>query len=343
MNQSFVKPKSGANVLLIDNHASAGGELLARGVTTDIDGKAALDWVAGVVSELEHSSNVTLLFNTLVNGCHDHNFLTAVERRQDHLALKDRSTDARQRLHKIRASELVLATGAHERPLVFANNDVPGCFSAGAIVTYIKQFAVAPGERLVVCTNNDSGYEAAMAWNEASKQTNTEVVAVIDSRQHVSSDAHTAALNAGLSVMTGHVVVEAYGKKRVTGVAVSAVNADATDLVGELQELDCDTVATSGGFSPVVHLASHTGSRPVWDEQALGFVPGKTHEAQHFCGSLTGQHTLAACLSTGVNAGLAAVEAFCSANDQAVNRVTIQSMSTPQTQEPKVTPTERGL
>ena len=317
--------QSGADVLLIDNHSNAGGELLARGVTSTIDGKPALDWVAGVMSELEGSSNVTILLNTLVNGCHDHNFLTAVERRQDHLPPKLRSPNARQRMHKIRAAKVVLATGAHERPLVFANNDLPGCFTAGAIVTYVKQFAVAPGERLVVCTNNDSGYEAALAWHEAG----TEVVAIVDSRQQVSGDAFSAALSAGLTIKYGHVVTEANGKKRVSSVSVSAVNANTSVVMGESQDLECDTLATSGGYSPVVHLASHTGSRPVWNEDAVGFVPGETHEARFFCGSLIGQHTLSSCLSTGIAAGLAAVE-----------QVGAQAIKTPTTYEPTLTPTE---
>ena len=317
--------QSGADVLLIDNHSNAGGELLARGVTSTIDGKPALDWVAGVMSELESSSNVTILLNTLVNGCHDHNFLTAVERRQDHLPPKLRSPNARQRMHKIRAAKVVLATGAHERPLVFANNDLPGCFTAGAIVTYVKQFAVAPGERLVVCTNNDSGYEAALAWHEAGK----EVVAIVDSRQQVSGDAFSAALSAGLTIKNGHVVTEANGKKRVSSVSVSAVNANTSVVMGESQGLECDTLATSGGYSPVVHLASHTGSRPVWNEDAVGFVPGETHEARFFCGSLIGQHTLSSCLSTGIEAGLAAVE-----------QAGAQEIKTPTTYEPTLTPTE---
>ena len=351
--------RSGVHVLLVDNHDKAGGELMARGVTTAIDGIPAMDWVAEVVRELKNSSNVTLLFNTLVNGCHDHNFLTAVERRQDHLAPKNRSTDARQRMHKIRASELVLATGAHERPLVFANNDVPGCFTAGAIVSYIKQFAVAPGDKLVVCTNNDSAYEAAMAWNALgqinneinnestnasaatvpSLSTGKQVIAIIDSRSKVSGDAYEQAIEAGLTVMTGHVVIEAHGKKRVSGVSVCAVNENATIATGEPQRVACDTIATSGGYSPVVHLASHTGNRPIWDESALGFVPGNTEQAQHVCGSVTGRHALSECLSSGIAAGQAAAKAYVAAN--ATNNAAVdQGVAVPATHEPTVMPTE---
>ncbi len=304
--------KTGVDVLLVDLQPEAGGELTAHQSDELIDGVAARDWVNQTLSTLQALPNVTVLLNTLVNGCHDHNFLTAVQRLQDHIAPKQRQSTARQRLHKIRAHQVILATGALERPLVFANNDLPGCFVAGAIVTYVKRYAVAPGERLVVCTSNDAGYEAAMAWHEAGK----EVVAVLDARESVSGAAFDAATRAGIPVLPGHVMFEAKGKKRVKAVCVGMVNSANTMVLGSVKELECDTVATSGGFSPVVHLASHTGTRPVWKESALGFVPGDSAEALHTCGSVTGEHKLRDCLATGINTGQTAAAA-CGAENTA--------------------------
>src|SRR5437879_239398 len=54
------------------------------------------------------------------------------------------------------AKRVVLATGAHERPLIFANNDRPGIMLAGAARTYVNRYGVAPGKRAVIFTNNDS-------------------------------------------------------------------------------------------------------------------------------------------------------------------------------------------
>jgi len=302
----------GVDVLLIDAEAQAGGELLQRQSEQMIDNQAALVWVASMVAQLAALPNVTVLMNTLVNGCHDHNFLTAVESRHDHLPLAHRDGSARQRLHKIRSRELVLASGALERPLVFANNDVPGCLTAGAVVTYLRRYGVAPGQHLVVSTNNDSGYEAALAWHQAGLN----VVAIADSRKTVTGDAYTAASNAGLQIMCGCAVIEAHGNKRVESVSVASINAAGTMVTGPVREMMCDTVATSGGYSPVVHLASHTGSRPVWNEAALGFVPGTTHEARHFCGSVNGDYELADCLSSGIASGHAAAMAYLRATSQ---------------------------
>jgi len=296
----------GVEVMLVDHQSAPGGELLAKGSSALIDGKPALEWVSETFNALQAMPNVTVLLNTLVNGCHDHNFLTAVELRHDHLPASERDAGPRQRMHKVRASELVLATGAQERPLVFANNDVPGCFTAGAIVTYVRQFAVAPGEHLVVCTNNDSGYEAALAWQEAGRN----VVAIVDPPHEVSGAAHDAAVAAGLTIHSGQAVIEAHGSRRVDGVSIAPVDKGCTMVTGESRVVMCDTLATSGGFSPVVHLASHTGSRPVWNQDALGFVPGETDEARHFCGSVTGEHALSDCLASGVSAGESAAAAW---------------------------------
>jgi len=325
--------KQGVDVLLIEHRAQAGGELHARGSTQLIDGQPALDWVAATMAALEAMPNVRTLFNTQVNGCHDHNFLTAHERRQDHIPISKRTRSARQRMHKIRAGELVLATGAHERPLVFANNDVPGCFTAGAVLSYLREHAVAVGEHLVVCTNNDTGYEAAIAWAAAGKN----VVAIADIRQAVDSDAYQAAIDAGLNVKLGHAVIEASGSKRVDGAIIAPINVTASMVAGDTQEVMCDTIATSGGYSPVVHLASHTGSRPVWNDAAIGFVPGDTHEARHFCGSLTGGHDLPRCLATGIDAGLEAAAAFAEKSGTAL---TVSKVPVPESDAVKTTLTQ---
>ncbi len=73
----------------------------------------------------------------------------------------------RHRLWKVRAKAVVLATGAHERGIAYANNDLPGTLLAGAARGYVERYAVRPGSRAVVFTNNDSAYAAALALDGA--------------------------------------------------------------------------------------------------------------------------------------------------------------------------------
>lgn len=295
--------RCGKRVMLIDERSEAGGALLWAGDNHEdrIDGEPAMAWVQKAIKELDDFRDVIRLQHTTVTGYHDHNFLTAWERRDDQQAFAGRTTPpaTRHRLHKIRAGSVVLATGAHERPLVFANNDLPGCMTASAVAEYIERYGVVPGDRLVVMTSNDSGYRTAQAWHTAGRH----VVAIIDTRRDVDSSAMQAARDAGLCVITGSAVVEARGRKGVKAAVVAPVNRLATYVVGDTQLFECDTIASSGGWSPAVHLSCHTGSRPRWDEDAIGFVPGPTTERRFEGGSVLGHHGLADCLQDGARAG----------------------------------------
>ena len=144
---------TGARIILAEEGADFGGQTLADG-DQRIDGLPAADWVAATVAQLEAAPEVTLLRRTQVTAYHDHNYLTAVERVTDHLAGPPAHLP-RQRLWKMRARQVVLATGAIERPLVFADNDRPGVMLASAVRAYIRRHAVLPGREVVIFTNND--------------------------------------------------------------------------------------------------------------------------------------------------------------------------------------------
>lgn len=294
--------KAGARVIVADEQNEFGGSLLSTSEL--IDGKPASLWVEKIVDELATYPDVTLLSRSTVNGYHDHNFLTIHERIGDHVADVIGRDKARQRMHRVRADWVVLATGAHERPLVYGNNDVPGCMQASAVSTYINRYAVVPGEKLVVMTTNDDAYQTAIDWANAGK----EVVAVVDTRQTVSGTRIDAVKELGIKVMTGSAVIDVTGSKRVSGAVVASINEAGDKVTGKEQTLACDTIATSGGWSPAVHLSCHTGSRPVWDDQAIGFVPGETVQRQLTAGSINGLQTLQSVLEQGLEVGQSAVQ-----------------------------------
>src|SRR3970282_55323 len=120
---------------------------------------------------------VRLLPRCTAFGYYDHNHLELIERVTDHLETSPPGMP-RQRLWKLRARQVVLATGAIERPLVFADNDRPGVMLASAAQTYVNRYAVLPGRRAVLFANNDGAYQAALDLAAAG----VEVVAAIDPR-----------------------------------------------------------------------------------------------------------------------------------------------------------------
>lgn len=288
--------RAGARVVLADEQPEPGGALLQA--REQVDDRAARDWVRATVAELRRLPEVRLLRRTTVFGYHDHNFLTLVERLTDHLPVDSR-LGPRERLWRVRARQVVLATGAIERPLVFGNNDRPGILLASAVSGYVNRYAVHPGRRAVVFTNNDSAYTTALDLRAAG----VAIAAVVDARAAVRSPAIEAVRAAGIEVLAGSVVVRAHGGRRVTAVTVAGLDAEGRALAGAARRIDCDLVAMSGGWSPTVHLQAQSGAPPRWDEARVCFVPGAARQAQVAAGACNGSFALADCLSEGVAAG----------------------------------------
>ncbi len=284
-------------MILADEQEEFGGSLLDTRET--LDGKPAEEWVAKVIAELEGNPDVLLLPRATVNGYHDHNFLTIHERRTDHLGETAPLGQVRMRVHRVRANRVVLAAGAHERPLVYANNDVPGNMLAGAVSTYVRRYGVAPGKKLVLSTNNDYAYRVALDWQEAGLQ----VVAIADARPNPSGEWVEEARKRGMRVITGSAVIEARGSKRVSGAKVASIDTFRHKVNAPGEWLDCDLIASSGGYSPVVHLASHLGGKPEWREDILAFVPGLAFQKRLCAGAVNGVFRLADALADGYQAG----------------------------------------
>jgi len=310
--------RSGARVILADEQEEFGGSLLDS--RESLDGKPATEWVASVIAELKGLPDVLLLPRATVNGYHDHNFLTIHERLTDHLGDRAPIGQVRQRIHRVRAKRVVLATGAHERPLVYGNNDVPGNMLAGAVSTYVRRYGVAPGKKLVLSTNNDHAYRVALDWLDASLQ----VVAIADARSNPRGALVEEARAKGIRILTGSAVIEARGSKRVTAARVAAIDVKAHTVTSPGEWLECDLVASSGGYSPVVHLASHLGGKPIWREDILGFIPGEAPQKRVCVGGINGVYSLGDSLADGFEGG---VRAASEAGFKAVEGVLPKALS----------------
>jgi sarcosine oxidase subunit alpha len=295
---------SGARVLLLDDQPEPGGSLLS-GRAERVGAHSALEWVAEVRAALDAAPEAVVLHRTTAFGSYDDNYVLALQRRTDHLGPAAPEGVSRQRLWHIRARRVILATGAHERPLTFAGNDRPGVMLAAAVRTYLNRYAVAPGSRAVVSTTNDSAYDTVADLHTAG----IDIAAVVDARPKLSHRAAEVAVATGVRVLTGSAVVDTTGGSRLTGVTVRTLDADGR-LTGAAQSFDCGLLAVSGGWSPVVHLHSQRQGRLRWDEELVAFVPDGTVRDQQVVGAARGTYDLDGALAEGARAGArAATEA----------------------------------
>jgi len=252
---------SGARVLLMEQTPHWGGRAPVDGGS--VDGQPVDKLVDALFAELAEMHNVTLRNRMMGAGVYDHGYLLGYERLTDHAPLS--ATGPRHRLWRIRAGRILTATGAIERPLSFAGNDLPGVMLASAMRDYAVNFAVAPGRRVVVVTNNDDAYRTAIAMHRAG----VEVLRILDVREAGGGALMEEARALGLRIDCGRAVGKVTGGKRVKAVQICAHQGEG----GALEELACDGVAMSGGWSPAVHLWSHCGGKLLWDDVQACFRP----------------------------------------------------------------------
>ncbi len=281
---------SGARVILIDERAGLGGQL--RHERYEIAGQPALEWVEQTVLELKAMKNVFILERTSAFGYYDHNFIGCVERVSDHLPTPI-GHKPRQRMWNLQANQVVHATGSHEQPIVFGNNDRPNIMLASAVRAYINEYAVLPGKQAVVFTSCDDAYRTAIELFDAGAK----VEAMVDSRQEES--VYAALLrDRNIKILQGHAIVNAYGKED----GVHAV--DVQSLVdGKSEKIQCDLVAMSNGWAPALHLFSQSGGKTSWDKERHIFVPGVSKQAECSVGAAKGSFDLKSCLEEGAHGG----------------------------------------
>ncbi|SMX22419.1 sarcosine oxidase subunit alpha family protein [Boseongicola aestuarii] len=251
--------EAGAEVLLIEQGAHWGGRAPVDGAV--IDGVPAAEWVEATVAALGAMPNVAIRARTMGAGVYDHGYALAYERLTDHAP--DPSLP-RHRLWRIRAGRIVTATGAIERPLSFAGNDLPGVMLASAVRDYVTNYAVAPGKCVVVVTNNDDGYRTALTVQEAGLE-----VVVLDARSEANGPLAEQARAAGITVRVGRGIESVKGKGKVEKVWVCDQTRDGSNP----DPIKADCVAMAGGWSPVVHLWSHCGGKLSWQEDGAFFRP----------------------------------------------------------------------
>ncbi|MCZ4292332.1 sarcosine oxidase subunit alpha family protein [Hoeflea alexandrii] len=288
LSAALAAARTGAKVILADEDFRLGGRLLAE--TACLRDVGTLDWISNLENEFESLPNLRVMRRTTVFGVFDHGIYGAVERVSDHMPARE--GPVRQALWQISAKQAILAAGATERPIAFADNDRPGIMLGGAVRAYANRWAACPGKRIAVFTNNDDGHRTALDLIAKG----VDIAAVVDVRPE-------AAALGDYRLVAGGVVSGTRGRMGLSAIEV---------VSGSRKErIECDVLAVSGGWNPNVHLASNHRGRPAWDEAVQAFLPPLDGPAGlTAAGAASGRFSTSDALLSGARTALGALDSL---------------------------------
>jgi sarcosine oxidase subunit alpha len=223
------------------------------------------------------------------------------------------------RLLKIRARRLIVATGRYDRPLVFHNNDLPGVFLGRAVLRLIHLYGVKPGREAVVVTDRDDGYR--LARDLAASGITVAAIVELRPRAPAGIVAHGRTTpDRSPPVHSGHVILAARGKRHVQAVVVARANAEGTIAAGSQFEIPCDLVCVAAGGAAASELLYQSGCKLRHDPASGEFLLFQSAPNVFAAGDVAGTHDPAAILLEGRLRGAEAAQSLgLGGNDVATN------------------------
>ncbi len=277
LSAALAAAEQGAAVVIVDENARLGGS--THGVSA-----GASELVALVAAH----PKIRISADTYAAGYYTDHWVPLVER--------DRMT-------KMRAQAVVVATGGYEQPAVFRNNDLPGIMLASGAQRLIRRWSVRPAQRIVLLAANADAYLAAEDFLAAG----IEIAAVIDLREDVPETQKSALAGRHIPVHAGDCILEAIPS--ANGKGVVGVRTQSGTIA-------CDGVFVSVGWAPTAPLLYQAGTKMRYDDAVHQFVPEQLPAGVFACGRVNGIHTARAL--DGARAGSAAAAHCGFGVDQAI-------------------------
>ncbi|MEQ8391884.1 MAG: sarcosine oxidase subunit alpha [Thalassospira sp.] len=291
---------AGLRVTLVDENSEPGGTLLSE-PQASIDGKPAWDWLQAELDALT-DLGVRIMTRTTAIGYYHQNMIGLCQKLTDHLETPVEGAP-RERMWRVRAKQVILAQGALEKPLVFDGNDRPGVMLAGSAQTYLNRYGVRVGNKAVIVTSHDSAWYAAFDLASSG----TEIAAIVDTRPAPNADLIKEAASHGITVLAGYTATGTSGRLRIKSVRVNKVE---NGKVLSAQTIACDSLLICGGWTPTLHLFSHTKGSLKWDDETQTFLPDRITEDCQIAGAGRGLWGIGAALNDGAAMGAAAAKAL---------------------------------
>ena len=290
LNAALVAAKAGAEVVLIEQEPQLGGSLNYS--RYDVDGTIALAMRKELITAVVEHRNIEVLTNAVCNAWFADNWLPIIQGN---------------RMHKLRAKEVVLASGKMEQPAIFHNNDLPGILFSSAAQRLIRLYGVRPGQRAVILTANDDGYATALDLLE----NDVEIAAIADLRDSpTESEIYEQVKNKGISIFSGHTVYAATAsanKNHIQSVELRNIIRQG-QCANEYKQFDCDLLCVSVGYTPTYQLALQSGGKISYDDETAKFSINNLPKSLYLAGAVNGVSELSSLMDSGKQAGKNACE-----------------------------------
>ena len=298
--------KNGARVILAEDKPNFGGSLLTDEVT--IGNMSGKEWASDTISQLKSMPNVILKKRSQVFGYYDHNMTVMIERVSDHIENPSKYTP-RQRLHYIRAGEVIVSTGSIERPISFGNNDRPGIVLASAAKEYMKVYETLVGKKPIIFTNNDTAYSTALEFIK-----NDIEPIIVDTRDSSNGELVKEVQQKGISIKFNSGIADTKGHLKINSAIIGKLDSSKESFISE-ETVECDCICMSGGWTPTVHLSSQAGNKLKFNDDIDAFVPDKKRQKETAIGAANGSFTLNQSLAEGFQVGFDLSNKFTDQNN----------------------------
>ena len=263
MSAAFEAAGAGAQVLLVDENTYLGGSLRYQ--------ERDQNRLDELLRRIEAAESLEVRTGTLAAGLYAEGWVGLVDD---------------EKLTKLRAGSVVVASGVYEQPAVFRNNDLPGVMLASGAQRLMRLYAVKPFSAVTVLAANQEAYEAALDFQAAGIR----VAAVVDLRESgEATPVGKKVADGGIPVYTGSVVNEAIpgrGKKSIKGVVVRSLDGADNRVV------QCDGLAMSVGWTPADGLLRQAGTVMTYDSRLEQFIPSDLPPGIFAGGSVNGVYAL---------------------------------------------------
>ena len=286
MAAAVAAAEAGAEVTLIDENPEIGGALTYG--RFDTDGRQADEALKRLAKAVREHPTITVMTGAVCTSIYEDNWL---------------AIDGGRRLTKLRAGDVVVATGLQDGLMVFADNDLPGILAATTVQRMIWHHGVLPGQVAVVATQDDWGYTAALDLAEAGAT----VLAILDTRAKPGNSALAKlAKDRGIELLAGWMPQAAEGEGELERVIAAPVDETARGAE-EPRGFECDLLCVSARPAPAAALLAHAGAKLAFDPVSGAHVPAALPPGIHAAGAVNGLAPLDRVIADGERSGAAAV------------------------------------